>query len=186
MKIIFLDIDGVLNAEEDYYSEDGSYRKGGAYVTTTNGERFRGVSQKRVKRLSEIVSATGANIVLCSSWKTLYEAYTAKRDDEHVGRYLSNALSRKKLRVLDTTLRFEENAVGYDRGMAIKKWIADWDGRNPSDPIEAFAILDDELFDYQQLGLMGHLVKTEYDEYPGGLTDEKAAEAIRILKGEEK
>ena len=58
--------------------------------------------------------------------------------------------------------------------------------KNPSDPIEAFAILDDELFDYQQLGLMGHLVKTEYDEYPGGLTDEKAAEAVRILKGEEK
>ena len=53
MKVIFLDIDGVLNCRS-------SKSRCGCYI---------GIDNDKVKRLRQIVEATGAEIVLCSSWK---------------------------------------------------------------------------------------------------------------------
>ena len=50
-KVIFLDIDGVLN-------DEGEEREKGVYIDET-----------RVQRLASIVEQTGAEIVLSSSWR---------------------------------------------------------------------------------------------------------------------
>ena len=186
MKALFLDVDGVLNAVEDYRREDYTPKKNAAWMVTTTGERYHGIAQRRVARLARIIEETGAKIVLSSSWKDYYEDYIHQRDDMHVGKYLANALSRKKLYILDTTHRFEQAGMRgtYYRGYGINNWMAHWNSEHPNDKVEAFVILDDEPFDFREAGLEDHWVETDYYGYPGGLTDEKADLAIKILKGE--
>ena len=53
MKIIFLDIDGVLNCE----------------TTQERWERFVGIDQKLVSRFMNIINQTGAKVVLSSTWR---------------------------------------------------------------------------------------------------------------------
>ena len=55
MKVIFLDIDGVLNNE---------------YSKTRAPSGVIGIDGDKVKRLRKIVESTGAKLVLTSSWKT--------------------------------------------------------------------------------------------------------------------
>ena len=57
IKVIFLDVDGVLN-------DQASNSKCGFYT---------GIDDKKVKRLRAIVEATNAKIVLVSSWKKHWE-----------------------------------------------------------------------------------------------------------------
>jgi len=56
--VIFLDVDGVLNCETSK-----------SYVITENRKVLTGIDKDKVKRLASIVAATGADIVLTSSWK---------------------------------------------------------------------------------------------------------------------
>ena len=66
MKIIFLDIDGVLNCQK-------SQSKCGGLI---------GIDDKKVKVLRKIVESTNAKIVLCSSWKSGWE-YNKDDQMEH-------------------------------------------------------------------------------------------------------
>lgn len=59
MKIIFLDIDGVLNSDE--YFDKIKYLK----IEGIESE----IDRKKVKLLQEAVKQTGAKVVLTSSWR---------------------------------------------------------------------------------------------------------------------
>ena len=63
MKVIFLDVDGVLNANCDF----GGRSKPNPYISTELGERYCGICKSHVKSLKELVDKTGAKIVLVSS-----------------------------------------------------------------------------------------------------------------------
>ena len=184
MKFIFLDIDGVLNAESDICNPDGTSKKKAPRLHTTYGAVYTGIAQPRVARLKRIVDATGAKIVLVSSWKPYYMKYMRGQDDDHVGKYLVNALSRKKVRIFDTTLHAETRG-DYNRGMGIVNWLHDWAERHPDEPVEGIVILDDEIFDYRWTGLMSYLCQSDYYAPAGksGLTDEIADRAIDVLNG---
>lgn len=181
MKVVFLDIDGVLNAESDFFNPNGSIKKTSPKLRTNSGLTYNGISQSRVARLARIVGETGARIVLTSSWKPYYILYRKGEDDDHIGRYLVNALSRKKLRIFDTTAANEASASR--RGEGIARWIRIWNIKHEDDPIESISILDDEVFDYISEGLIGYLVKTDYYGFEGcsGLQDSHVEEAISTL-----
>ena len=86
MKIVFLDIDGVLNCE-------GSRSRCVGY---------RGIDDKKVENLAKIVKATGAEIVLTSTWKEDWR----KTDKAHQGmmaNYLDKKLKKQGLNALDKT-----------------------------------------------------------------------------------
>ena len=74
MKIVFLDIDGVLNCE-------GSRSRCAGY---------RGIDDKKAENLAQIVKATGAEIVLVSTWKEEWR----KTDKAHQG-IMANYLDKK-------------------------------------------------------------------------------------------
>ncbi len=171
-KVIFLDIDGVLNDDLMGYGED----KTSADVN-------------KVNRLKRIVDETGAEIVLTSSWRyTLYNYLIAEtdseeerikllRNDEKVI-HLIKTLADAGIRLREFT---EEVGSGpLARPAEIRAWLLD------KVNVKSFVILDDD--DFWEWGwLKSHVVLTidknrmvEHD-YARGLLDEHADRAIEIL-----
>ena len=181
MKVVFLDIDGVLNAECDFVDDSGNWIRNSPRVCTNSGESYNGISQRRVSRLKAILVSSGAKVVLVSSWKRWYDLYVRRLDDDHIGKYLVNSLSRKKVRIFDSTSRCEKH--GFWRGDGILRWIGFWDAQHPEDPVESIVILDDEEFDYEAVGLDRYWLRTNYcggsDE--GGLLDRHVEAATKKL-----
>lgn len=129
MKIIFLDIDGVLNS---VYS---------VRINSNNGihPRFTGLPfPLHVEALNKITDATDAKIVVSSTWRKLHSIYSI----EYI-LYLSNV----KGQVLDITPIIHNK----ERGDEIQKWLD-----KSIEDIESFVILDD---DSDMVHLMDHLVK---------------------------
>ena len=159
MKIIFLDVDGVLNSNDRDEVFHGMI----------------GIEDEKVHRLAEIVTKTGAEIVLSSSWRIDWERVESKQDLPLMGRYLVEKLEKYNLKILSKT----DSINMSQRGVEIKTWIqnAEADGID----VESFCIIDDELFDYAEEGLTNHLVKTSFYDSPGGLQDTHVAQAIKIL-----
>ena len=152
MKIIFCDVDGVLNEDT---------------TPTRTKSRVIFIDEEKLLRLKRIVDATGAKIVLSSTWR--YD----RDDPKYNGDFLElrEAFQSAGLDFYDFT---PVDAIGIRRGMEIKAWL----GLHPE--VERYIILDDELFDFEERGLLPRLVKSDFAY--GGLTDELAQEAIVLLK----
>ena len=63
MKIIFLDIDGVLNTSETFMKRIKNYEKTHKWTAE--------IDLDRVSRLKYIINMTGAKVVLSSSWRLM-------------------------------------------------------------------------------------------------------------------
>jgi hypothetical protein len=126
-----------------------------------------GIESSKVKLLKKIVDNTSAKIVLTSTWKLDWE----KSDNlSPSGQYLVNKFKEEGLEIFDKT---EEVCMDF-RGAGILDWIH-------SHNVEAFVILDDESFDFNDLGLSEHFVKTSFYKEDGGLQEEHVKSAIKIL-----
>ena len=154
MKVVFLDVDGVLNHER----------------CTETIAGYTGVADDLVEKLAKIVHSTGSQIVLVSSWKTLWDSMPPQNPGLHpMALYLVRKLEKQQLHIADRT---EEKTPAY-RGHGIRAWI-----RKVRD-VESWVVLDDEIFlDYEECDIMPHLVQTDM-EY--GLTDADVKKAIEIL-----
>ena len=148
MKIIFLDIDGVLNCQ-------GSSTYFGVAP---------GIDEDKLLRLQRIIQATGARIVLTSSWKEDWQEKNA------AGQYIDNVLASVGLSVFDKT----EDRV-LNRGFGIQSWIN-------SHNVQSYVILDDECFDYEEYPeLEKRWIQTVFGNEKGGLQEEHVEKAISIL-----
>jgi len=149
MRVIFLDIDGVLNADDDF----GGKSKPNPYVSTDYGGRFCGIGKSHVRELKKIVDKTGAKIVLVSSWKNDYEDYLRHGYYNRVGKYLHNKLRALGLEIYDNTARYDLSN-GSNRGYEITKWLEE----HPE--VNNWVVLDDEKFsDYDFLKITDHLIQ---------------------------
>ena len=101
MKVIFLDIDGVLNSDE--------------YVDRVKKSDIQGIERdidiEKVKLLKRAIDETGAKVVLSSSWR-----YTKNAS------YLKELLANYGIR-LDSTPYIQDK-----RGLEIKKWLSENQG----------------------------------------------------------
>lgn len=97
MKVIFLDVDGVLNM----------HGSGGLYT----------LNKARLRLLEEIVKETGAQIVVSSTWRN--SAAHMKK--------LSNALGYRGMKIIGITdrLGISKNGERYYRGHEIQKYLDD-------------------------------------------------------------
>ena len=154
MKIIFLDVDGVLNSID---SEDHFHC-------------FIGLDYSGIKLLKEIVDATGAEIVLVSTWKLSWDKDGQSRPDS-LGAYLDQRLAEEGLAIIDKT-----GGNMNERGHGIVDWLSEH-------PTDSWIVLDDEIFeDYEECGIMPRLVKTSF--YDGGLKEKHVELAINLLNKE--
>lgn len=153
MKVIFLDIDGVLNCQ----------------ASKSRCAGFIGIDDDKVERLREIVKATNAEIVLCSSWKTGWEHHFKDAQDE-LANYLDRKLKREGLRILDKT-----TDSSWNRGYGIQSWLA-------TKKVSSWIVLDDEIFqDYDEQNIIPRLIKTSFYDDQGGLQQNHVQQAIEML-----
>lgn len=163
MKVIFLDIDGVLNC-----------RTSKSYCHDDECGLITGIDSDKVKRLAKIVEATNAKIVLSSDWRVGWEKYYTTRKPSHA-KYLDNHLKKKgNLTIFDKT---PLSHGGYWRGEEILTYL-----RSHPD-ITNYVILDDIFFeDFSIKEIEEHLVLTNAEV---GLADADVDRAINILRGSE-
>ena len=160
MKVIFLDIDGVLNC-----------RTSKSYCHDDECGLITGIDSDKVKRLAKIVEATNAKMVLSSDWRVGWEKYYTTRKPSHA-KYLDNHLYKKgKLTIKDKTPNTHKGS--WFRGSEILAYLV------THQDIENYVILDDTFFDdFVNKEIEEHLVLTNREV---GLTDGDVKNAIKIL-----
>ncbi len=124
MKVIFLDIDGVLNT---YDSKERAF----GYIF---------VEDRKVALLQQLVERSGAKIVLSSTWR---EGWDMQLHPEDYGKIDTSSIKlfealKQKLLEYDMEL-LDHTPVCGKRGKEIDAWLHMWQG----EPIESFVILDD-------------------------------------------
>lgn len=148
MKVIFLDFDGVLNSEK--------------YVGAC-GHCGVILDPSRMALLKRIVDATGAKIVLSTSWREHWDKNIENADS--IGKEIDNVFRRHGLTIWDKT------DVYSRREVEIEMWLA----LHPE--TEAFVVLDDRFLDSPVI--RGHFVKTS--NYFDGLDEVAVEKAVEIL-----
>lgn len=136
MKVIFLDIDGVLNTNSD-----------------------REISNDKLKLLSELVSKTGADVVLSSSWRNWWNNPKTNIPGSFITRWKKQFLDNNISITLTTELECPKN-------LSIEKFIIQHD-------VKRYVVLDDEPID------ISNLVKTDAEQ---GLTQSDCLKAYQLLK----
>lgn len=146
MKIIFLDLDGVLNSRASMMLQ--AMEPGAGLMMQPH--------RIHVVILNEIVRASGANVVITSTWRI-----SRTKND------IQQLLSGKGFsgEIIDTTPVLQ----GETRGTEIRAWLAE------RKDIEAFVILDDE----RDMGdLCDWLVQTKTED---GLLASHIPDVLKIL-----
>lgn len=119
MKVIFLDIDGVLNGDLFVPTDD----KPGVLIDGT-----------RLELVRHIVDETGAKIVLSSSWKGHWGKTDAECDE--TGREINAIFAGKGISIYDKTPVYTR-----DR----KREIIEWLNAHPN--VTNFVVIDDSPFE---------------------------------------
>lgn len=132
MKIIFLDIDGVVNS---YSTKERAPSK------------VVGVEQRLISHIKEIVDVTGAKLVLSSTWR---KDWAFDLLDGIDWRYLRDEFAKQDLYFMDYTPSRRDS----HRGEEIKEWL-----ESTEYDVESYVIIDDEMFDIWDLH-EGHMVQT--------------------------
>ncbi len=167
MKVIFLDIDGVLN--------DSNTFKWCKTIYDRIGIRPVEIDEEKVMHLKEIVDATDAKIVMSSSWRI----FCKKEDGKIVPRdkkmeELMKILNKYDLEIYDVTPRCG-SGVRQDE---IIEWLIE---NKPED----YIVIDDDIEDLNDFLIDEKLVKTSFytnKEYgDSGLCERYVNDAISKL-----
>lgn len=161
-KVLFLDIDGVLNSQEYYTSEYFKHRK--------KYSKSEEIDDRTLLLLREIHRQTRCRIVLSSSWRHFW--FEKKFRSQTRG--IIKELKKFGIVIRDKT-GFESEKVGnyFNRGLQIKKYL----DRHPE--VKKFAILDDDSYDLEIFG--DKLVKTSWRGEKSGLQQEHVEKCIQLL-----
>ena len=158
MKVLFLDIDGVLNHEKHYnwlHNTDEA-------TPLQRVHPYTEFNPKSVKELNRILDETDAKLVISSSWR--FDGIPLLTNIfKHVGIYHKiYDITPSLANIYNTTLC---------RGKEIDKWLSE----HPE--VTRYAILDDDT-DMEEHQLQ-FFIKT--DPYKDGLNSEVADKVIKIL-----
>ncbi len=134
MKVIFLDFDGVLNSDQ-YDSERDQ-------TADTN------IDESRLPLLKQIVDATGAKIVLSTTWRCYWEENP--NDCDAIGIWMNALFAKYGLEIFGKTPRLSFRA---GRKAEVLSWL-----EFAPEQVDSFVIIDDYAFGWEEL--TSRLVKT--------------------------
>lgn len=152
MKVLFLDIDGVLNSHD--------FWKRCKELGVVPDDK---VDPLAVERLNRLTDETGAKIVVSSTWRLPY--VWSKKLYSLIGRLQKLGITGE---IVGMT---PDHCKAYGRGGEIQDWMD-----NCQTQIDSFVILDDDDNDMDHL--MDYLVQTKMTD---GLQDHHVETAIQIL-----
>ena len=174
MKVLFLDIDGVLNSENwfayrIYCVKNNMVNILMNFVDTDDRNikhKLTMLDDRAIANLNRIVEETGCKVVLSSSWRSSIES-------ENI--FTQNLLKLKgfKYEFYDVTPRLWFSDFSIRRGEEIKFWL---DKESEKHEIESFAILDDDSDMLPEQ--MNNFIHVDGQV---GLTDRDVLTAIEIL-----
>lgn len=160
-KLIFLDVDGVLNPNTNI-----RMRKEKGEPTVSHLIKLPG---DKIYRLKKIIMATGAEIILSSSWRIGFNRSTMTPSPAVIN--LNNQLNRYGINISDwTPLHYDRN-----RGDEILHYLNLFIRDNKYKP--KYIIIDDDIQDLLSLH-RGHIIHTNTTL---GLQDEHVNIAINLL-----
>ena len=154
MRCVFLDIDGVVNC---WSTKERAPSK------------VIGVEQRLIAHIKEIVDATGAKLVLSSTWRKDWAFNLLNGVDWE---YLRDEFAKQDLYFLDYTPSRKDS----HRGEEIKEWL-----ESTEYDVKSYVIIDDEMFDIRDLH-KGHMVQTSFNS---GIEPGAVKMAIDILAKED-
>lgn len=171
MKIIFLDIDGVLNTSATFKRRYYEYKKSGILWLE--------IDEFRLQLLQKIVKETNAKIVLSSTWRS---GFVKNNNNNNIiiptfdkSKQLLNIFKKYDLDIYDIT--------PYDKNMWRENEILEY--LKNRDDVESFVIFDDEAKDLQIFAdnglILVHNDCTDFDEERNGLLEKHALIAIKKL-----
>lgn len=165
MRIVFLDVDGVLNC----------------ITTRERYKGFIGVDSAHVEILSKIIEISNreekTEIVLSSSWRIGQDRDGTDIPDGYM--YLMEKLSEYDLNIFDDTPRLKWGNRGRDRR---GREIAGWLYLNREKNVTGYVVLDDEPFeDFRKYRILPHLVLTSFASN-GGLREEHIKPTLTALR----
>lgn len=163
MKIIFLDIDGVINSVSYIKRMKLIWEDLGPGQGWDNPKNQ--IDPLAVARLNRIIELTKAKIVVSSTWRLFFLRRTQDPVDAMARCLKSYGISGHVIGVTP-----EGFGLGRRRGHEIQAWL-DHYGQD----VEKFVILDD---DSDMEHLMSYLVKTPY---PDGLLEKHIPQVLAIL-----
>jgi len=158
MKIIFLDIDGVMVTGE-YLNE----------LVRVDGHNFHRFAKSPVFQLNKILRETGADIVISSSWRCDGPRWEALLDHFK--------LQGVEKRPIGRTPKLEKRLpsgvwLSAQRGYEIKTWLG-YGG-----DVESFVAIDD---DSDMDDIKDNFVLVKNGMWRGGMGESHSAKAIEIL-----
>lgn len=163
-RIVFLDIDGVLNDVHSNRYMPSPWEDENLLV---------GIDEDKLQNLKYIIDKTGAEIYLTSTWKENWHKYQKDLQDAYADE-IDKRFATVGLKVTNRTY----DGLWKGRGDGIKHVLITLD---PAP--EGWVILDDEVFsDYIKLNLISHLVQTDWEG--NGLNRKNAELAIKVLNNE--
>jgi hypothetical protein len=177
MKVIFLDVDGVLNSNDWYVRRQTEVAMDDVHAQYP----FYEIDPNAIAQLNRITDATDAKLVISSTWRL------GKEVEELITFFKKVGVTGE---VIDKTLHFGGNKIGYSipRGCEIEWWLKqngfqriNWSKERQLEELEKgkvknYIILDDDSD--MLYGQREHFVKTPAMH---GLTKRIADKAIRIL-----
>lgn len=143
MKVIFLDVDGVLNTEDTFDFQKKKFNQTGVHYVE--------IDEFRVKHLGDIVKETGAMIVLHSAWKDLFDCdngFVAPRNFE--AKYLLNLFDKYNITLYDVT----PTLFDYLKQDEINIWLL------KHKEVTDYIVIDDESIDLMDFVNINKLIKT--------------------------
>lgn len=156
MKVVFLDIDGVMVTGETVTKR-----------AQVEGHGFNLFAKEPVAQLNRILEATGAEIVVSSSWRC-----DGPRWDALLFHFTEQGVSRRPVgRTPQLERRLPSGLyAGAQRGDEIKAWL--------SNDVESFVAIDD---DSDMDAILPRFVHVKNGMWRGGLGPAHADQAIEIL-----
>jgi HAD domain in Swiss Army Knife RNA repair proteins len=171
MKILFLDIDGVLNSEESFHinhelrMEDCEKRGEGAEFLKQYCWPLGHLYTPLIERLNKIIEATQCKIVISSTWRI-------SSTPQEITNYLTQKGFKYGESIIDRTGQDSKNA----RGGEIQNWLDEHKN------VKTYVILDDDsadiVGDYTTKKHPNNFVKTDFI---WGLQDKQVEEVVKIL-----
>jgi hypothetical protein len=176
VRVIFLDIDGVLNSESYVLKLEAKHRQLGHTDPAPRCDCFklyRQIDPDAIARLNRLVAVTEAKIVISSTWRKLFDPPELRRTlEEHglVAEIVGETPDGANDPELRASLRDDQLAQHrVFRGNEIDHWLK----RHPE--VDRFVILDDGS---DMLMHKNRLVQTDCED---GLCDEHVNFAIHVL-----